>query len=69
LNFDFTDVVFDGGNFRGAQFSDGRVDFADAVFGGGAVDFGGARFSGGEVGFGVSIRKSGDGVSRLHGCV
>jgi len=63
LNFDFTSVVFDGGDFSRAQFSGGivlftgaeftgsRVNFRDADFSGGRVDFRGAVFSGGEVGF------------------
>ncbi|MER7348214.1 pentapeptide repeat-containing protein [Streptomyces aurantiacus] len=63
-DFDFTGVVFDGGDFSGAlfgpgstvsfrsaQFSGGAVDFGHAEFSGGAVDFGGARFSGGTVRF------------------
>src|SRR5689334_16919439 len=52
LNFDFTGVVFDGGDFGAARFSDGFVLFNDAVFSGGTVSFGGAVFSGGEVSFG-----------------
>ena len=52
LNFDFTGVVFDGGDFRDAEFSGGTVDFSGAKFSGGAVDFGGAEFSGGTVDFG-----------------
>ena len=30
LNFDFNGVVFDGGDFGGAQFSGGTVDFSRA---------------------------------------
>ena len=30
LNFDYTGVVFDGGDFGGAQFSGGTVDFSAA---------------------------------------
>src|SRR5215469_9767335 len=45
LNFDFTGVVFDGGNFRGAQFSAGRVSFQNSEFSGGRTDFFRARFS------------------------
>jgi len=52
LNFDFTGVVFDGGDFRGAEFADGTVTFESARFSGGEVDFGRAEFSGGEVDFG-----------------
>ena len=51
LDFDFTGVVFDGGNFSRAVFSGGSVSFADAVFSGGEVYFAGAVFSGGEVYF------------------
>jgi len=50
LNFDFNGVVFDGGDFGGAQFSGGTVDFS-AQFSGGAVSFVGAQFSGGTVDF------------------
>ena len=52
LNFDFTGVVFDGGDFGDARFSDGIVLFQDAEFSGGTVSFGGAGFSGGTVHFG-----------------
>jgi uncharacterized protein YjbI with pentapeptide repeats len=63
LNFDFTGVVFDGGDFNDAEFSDGtvnfsharfcsgRVDFADAVFSGATVYFTAAQFSGGTINF------------------
>lgn len=56
LNFDFTGVVFDGGDFSGAQFSGGRVGFISAKFSGGLVDFGptgftGTEFSGGQLDF------------------
>jgi Pentapeptide repeats (9 copies) len=51
LNFDFTGVVFDGGDFRHARFSGGTVDFRGARFSGGEVNFGRARFSGGAVDF------------------
>ena len=51
LNFDFTGVVFDGGDFRRAQFSGGTVHFGFARFSGGTVHFHGARFSGGTVHF------------------
>jgi hypothetical protein len=39
LNFDFTGVVFDGGDFSNAEFSGGMVNFGDADFSGGTVDF------------------------------
>ncbi|WP_440072252.1 pentapeptide repeat-containing protein [Streptosporangium sp. OZ121] len=48
-NFDFTGVVFDGGDFTGAEFSGSTIDFGNAVFSDGAVTFGDARFSGGMV--------------------
>ena len=51
LNFDFTGVVFDGGDFSGARFSGGRVTFSGAEFSGGEVTFYGAQFSGGTVDF------------------
>jgi uncharacterized protein YjbI with pentapeptide repeats len=49
LDFDFTGVVFDGGDFSGAQFTGGRVNFSYAQFAGGKIYFDGAQFSGGEV--------------------
>jgi len=64
LNFDFRGVVFDGGDFVGAQLSRGTVDFEGAEFSGATVyfhyaqfsgatvHFGGAQFSGGTVDFG-----------------
>jgi uncharacterized protein YjbI with pentapeptide repeats len=51
LDFDFTGVVFDGGDFSGAVFSGGQISFSSAVFSGGRVSFRGAMFSGGKVGF------------------
>jgi hypothetical protein len=39
LNFDFAGAVFDGGDFNGARFSGGTVNFAGAEFSGGTVDF------------------------------
>ena len=51
LNFDFTGVVFDGGDFRSARFSGGTVNFDGARFSDGTVSFDGARFSGGTVRF------------------
>jgi uncharacterized protein YjbI with pentapeptide repeats/hypothetical membrane protein len=65
LDLDFTGVVFDGGSFRGAKFSGGKVSFGDAKFSGGEVDFVGAEFSGGEVDF-VGAKFSG-GRIRLDG--
>lgn len=63
-DFDFTDVVFDGGDFDGAVFSGATVYFDQTVFSGatvtfrgsvfsdGTVDFAGARVDGGTVDFG-----------------
>jgi hypothetical protein len=52
LDFDFTGVVFDGGDFNGAKFSGGTVRFHGAEFSSGKVYFSGADFSGGAVSFG-----------------
>lgn len=51
LNFDFTGVVFDGGDFSRARFSGGIVQFDDASFVSGEVSFTGAEFSGGTISF------------------
>jgi uncharacterized protein YjbI with pentapeptide repeats len=51
LNFDFTGTVFDGGDFRFAEFSGGTVSFSGAEFSGGEVHFDPARFSDGIVSF------------------
>ncbi|WP_369247189.1 pentapeptide repeat-containing protein [Streptomyces sp. R41] len=50
-DFDFTNAVFDGGDWSEAQFSGGRVSFNDAIFSGGHVTFYNAQFSGGKVFF------------------
>ncbi|WP_444961509.1 pentapeptide repeat-containing protein [Nocardiopsis sp. M1B1] len=50
-NYDFTGVVFDGGNLHGAHFSGGVVDFGGAEFISGEVDFHGATFIGATVDF------------------
>ena len=60
LNFDFTGVVFDGGDFSGAKFSGGTAIFLGAKFSGGNVDFSDAEFSGGRHGAEFS------GVGRLR---
>ena len=39
LNFDFADAVFDGGDFSGAEFSGGTVNFAGTEFSGAGVNF------------------------------
>jgi hypothetical protein len=54
LNFDFTGVVFDGGDFSRAQFPRGEVSFTLAQFSGGVVNFDGAQFSGGAAYFTLS---------------
>src|SRR6266567_3393313 len=52
LRFDFTGVVFDGGDFSGAEFSGAKVGFNFAEFSGrDRVVFDGAEFSGGSVDF------------------
>ena len=50
LSLDFRGVVFDGGDFNGAQFT-GRVSFTGARFSGGTVYFRLAQFSGDWVDF------------------
>jgi uncharacterized protein YjbI with pentapeptide repeats len=65
LNFDFTGVVFDGGDFSGARFSGGLVRFDGAGFSGGQVSFGRSEFSGGIVSF-RAARFSGGEVSFDH---
>ncbi|MCG3042826.1 pentapeptide repeat-containing protein [Streptomyces sp. S1A] len=57
-DFDFTGVVFDGGDFSKAVFSGGTVDFNAAVFSGGTVNLGAAVFSGGTVGFNAAFSGS-----------
>ena len=51
LDFDFTGVVFDGGDFTTAEFSGGTVRFTGAKFSGGEVSFLGAKFVGSSVSF------------------
>lgn len=59
LNFDFTGVVFDGGDFTAAEFSGGTVDFGDAEFTAALVTFGDAVFSGGKVTFEEAVFSGG----------
>jgi len=47
--FNFTDAIFDGGDFSGATFSGDTVTFSGATFNGGTVNFSGATFNGGTV--------------------
>jgi hypothetical protein len=51
LDFDFTGVVCDGGDFTGTEFSGGTVKFNQAQFSGGEVTFDRAEFSPGTVSF------------------
>lgn len=51
-DFDFTGVIFDGGDFTRTNFSSGRVSFINAKFIAGEIDFSGAHFSGAVVDFG-----------------
>jgi Caspase domain len=60
LDFDFTGVVFDGGDFADAVFSGGAVSLNRAVFSDGAVGFSGAVFAGGEVYFGGAVFAGGE---------
>jgi len=54
MDFDFTGVVFDGGNFADARFSGGTVKFIEAEFTSGMINFSRAKFSGGTVSFEMS---------------
>ena len=51
-SFDFNGVVFDGGDFRDAEFSGNQAVFDNAEFSGGTVRFNHAKFSGDWVFFG-----------------
>ena len=51
LNLDFTGVHFDGGDFGGARFRRGLINFEGARFSGGIVRFDGAEFSSAWVSF------------------
>jgi hypothetical protein len=62
MSLDFTGVIFDGGDFAGAQFSGGTVSFIGTRFSGGEIDFHDATFSGGLVYF-TSAEFSGGTVS------
>ncbi|MFI0453682.1 pentapeptide repeat-containing protein [Actinomadura sp. 6N118] len=83
-DLDFTDVVFDGGDFHGAVFAASNISFRDARFVSGkvnfegaefeadAVDFRGARFEGGIVDF--SLARFGGGtvlfsLAQIENCV
>ncbi|MGW2911231.1 hypothetical protein ACWC9X_12360 [Streptomyces asoensis] len=58
-SFDFTSVVFDGGDFEDAYFL-GRVSFDGAQFTGGTVSFDGAMFIAGRVSFGSTEFTGGE---------
>ena len=60
-DLDFTDVVFDGGDFGQAVFTNGRVSFRSARFIDGLVNFSGARFEGGTADF-INAQFEGRGV-------
>lgn len=53
-DLDFTNAIFDGGNFDDAKFTGGEVSFLGAKFTGGEVSFSGAEFAGGTVVFGYA---------------
>jgi hypothetical protein len=59
LNFDFTGVVFDGGDFTGSRFSDGMVNFHRAQFSGGMVSFNDTQFCGSAVSFNGAVFSGG----------
>ncbi|WP_370010573.1 pentapeptide repeat-containing protein [Nocardiopsis sp. LDBS0036] len=50
-NYDFTGVVFDGGDFNRAHFTTGKVSFRRAHFASGTVSFYQTHFSGARVSF------------------
>ena len=64
-DFDFTDAVFDGGDFSSARFSGGSVSFLGAQFSGGRVSFEAAGFSAGAVSFSGAVFL--DGVVSFSG--
>ncbi|MFD0773648.1 pentapeptide repeat-containing protein [Streptomonospora algeriensis] len=49
--YDFTGVVFDGGDFSGASFTGGQTIFSSAEFVGGLTRFDATKFIGGRVSF------------------
>ncbi|GAA1466347.1 pentapeptide repeat-containing protein [Nocardiopsis exhalans] len=69
-NYDFSQAVFDGGNFAGARFTGGRVNFRGATFAGGHVNLIETRFTGAHVSF-IDTRFTGGVVyfseARFHG--
>ncbi|WP_017582009.1 pentapeptide repeat-containing protein [Nocardiopsis valliformis] len=69
-NYDFSQAVFDGGNFAGARFTGGRVNFRGATFAGGHVNLIETRFTDAQVSF-IDTRFTGGVVyfseARFHG--
>lgn len=65
VDFDFTGVLFDGGDFSYAEFSGGHVTFKDAKFSGDVVDFTGAKISDCQVDFRDAEFSSGQASFRL----
>lgn len=66
-DFDFTGVVFDGGDLTGACFTGGEVSFERAEFIGGGVFFDGAQFTGGNTSF-YGARFAGRETSFVESC-
>ncbi|MCU1608558.1 MAG: hypothetical protein JWM45_474 [Pseudonocardiales bacterium] len=50
-DLDFTNATFDGGDFTGAKFTNGKVSFGGAKFAAGQVTFRNVEFTGGEISF------------------
>ncbi|MGQ4271168.1 pentapeptide repeat-containing protein [Nocardiopsis changdeensis] len=59
-DYDFTGVVFDGGNLSGAVFTGSLVSFREAQFTGGTMLFRDAEFAGFRVGFDGAVVNGGD---------
>ncbi|GAA4942977.1 hypothetical protein GCM10023224_26960 [Streptomonospora halophila] len=59
-DYDFTGVVFDGGDLDRAHFTGGRTSFCNAWFAGGYVRFSRAEFTGAEVDFSEAKFLSGE---------
>ncbi len=57
--FDFTDTILYGGDFSGARFNGGRVNFTGAEFKAGNIDFSKTDFSGAEILFDNTIFSGG----------
>ena len=69
-DYNFSQVVFDGGNFSGARFTGGRVNFRGATFADGHVNLTDTRFTGAHVSL-IDTRFTGGVVyfsgARFHG--